>query len=179
MFDTPLAILAQIALRTGFVYVALLLGLRATGKRQIGQLTPFDLVVLLLVSNAVQNAMTGPDNSVSGGLVAAATLLIVNYTVSHFTVRSKRFRDFVDGQPVPLVICGVIQEQTLRREQMTVEELEAALREHEVSDLEEVELAMLEVDGSISVIRHKPEHDETQLTRSRKRLVRHHMRHDV
>ncbi len=175
MFGASASTLGEIALRTVIVYALVLIGLRATGKRQIGQLTPFDLVVLLLVSNAVQNAMTGPDTSVVGGAVAAATLLIVNAGVSAVRFRSIRIQRFVEGVPVVLVQHGEIQHTSLKHERLTVDELLASLREHEVNDVEEVELAMLEIDGSISVIR-KSAGDRGRYVHTRKRLVRHHTR---
>lgn len=165
--------LLEIAARTTIVYVVLLVGIRLAGKREIGQLTPFDLVVLLLLSNAVQNAMTGPDTSVTGGVVAAATLLLVNVAVAQWRMRSARFRRFVEGIPVMLVAHGQIQIRNLMRERMTSEELMSALRQHEVKNIEEVELALLEVDGSVSVIR-RDTHAPDRLVHTRKRLVHHH-----
>lgn len=166
-------ILGGIALRTGAIYAALLLGVRLAGKRQIAQLTPFDLVVLLLLSNAVQNAMTGPDTSLSGGIVAAATLILLNVGVSQLRLRFPRFKRFVEGVPVALVVHGQIQHEALRHEQLTEDELLAALREHEASSVDQVELAMLEVDGSVSVIRNDP-NQPGSFRSSRKKLVRHH-----
>src|SRR5882724_5992282 len=99
-------VLIGIALRTTVVYAVVLLGMRLTGKREIGQMTPFDLTLLLLLSNSVQNAMTGPDTSVLGGIVAAATLLIINYLVAEGSGRNRRFRKFVQGQPSLLVHDG-------------------------------------------------------------------------
>ncbi len=132
MFTWSLPVLGAIALRTVIVYGVLLLGIRLAGKREIGQLTPFDLVVLLLVSNAVQNAMTGPDTSVTGGVVAASTLLLVNAGVAQLRIRSPRVRRFVVGIPVVLVAHGEVQYRNLQRERMTEDDLHQALRAHEV-----------------------------------------------
>ncbi len=162
--------LGIIAVRSGIVYAILLIGIRLTGKRQIGQLTPFDLVVLLLISNAVQNAMTGPDTSVTGGIVAATTLFVLNKIVSSTRSRFLRFERFVEGAPTVLIDHGAIREANLAREGMTRDDLMQCLREHEVSDPATVELAMLEVDGTVSVIRHHP---EGQMVRTRRRLSRH------
>ena len=170
-------ILGEIALRTVIVYIAVLVGIRLTGKREIGQLTPFDLVILLLLSNAVQNAMTGPDTSVSGGLVAAASLLALNTLVAQVRMRSHRFRRFVEGVPVVLVTHGEIQFRSLNRERITVGELKALLREHEVTQVADVELAMLEIDGTISVIRHTRDDGGEHFVKSRKRLQHHHRAH--
>jgi uncharacterized membrane protein YcaP (DUF421 family) len=138
-------------------------------------MTPFDLVVLLLLSNAVQNAMTGPDVSVSGGIVAAATLLLLNRAASALSVTSPFWRKVLIGSPRILVENGNIQYDAMRREQMTEDELVANLREHEVSDLSQVALATLEVDGEVSVIRaHQP--GTADDVRHKKRLVHHHKR---
>ena len=142
----------SIPLRTAVVYVVLLLGVRITGKRQIGQMTLFDLVLLLMISNAVQNAMTGPDTSLSGGIVAAAVLLLANGAVSRLTFFSTRARALIEGDPTIIVRDGAILERNCRRELVTPEEIETAMREHGIHDLGEVGLAVLEVDGSISVI---------------------------
>jgi uncharacterized membrane protein YcaP (DUF421 family) len=172
----PLTLL-EIGVRTVIVYAVLLTGVRLTGKRQIGQLTPFDLVVLLLISNAVQNAMTGPDTSVTGGVVAACTLLALNLIISLVRLRSDRFRRFVEGVPLPLVVHGQIQFRNLKHEQMATDELMATLREHEAQSVDQVELAMLEIDGTVSVIR-RDTMDPQRLTHSRKRLTHHHRRSD-
>ncbi|TAM60738.1 DUF421 domain-containing protein [bacterium] len=142
----------SIPLRTAVVYLVLLIGVRITGKRQIGQMTLFDLVLLLMISNAVQNAMTGPDTSLTGGIVAATVLLVANGAVSRLTYYSRRARALVEGEPTVVVRDGVIQERNTRRELVTPEEIETAMREHGIHDLGEIGLAVLEVDGSISVI---------------------------
>src|SRR5579871_6156392 len=98
----------EIALRTTVVYILVLVGIRLTGKREVGQMTPFDLTLLLLLSNAVQNAMTGPDNSLAGGVIAAGTLLVMNYGVAEASGMNRRFRKLVQGQPTLLVHNGSI-----------------------------------------------------------------------
>lgn len=173
MWQLDPKVLLEIAARAAMVYAILLVGIRLTGKREVGQLTPFDLVLLLLISNAVQNAMTGPDTTVTGGLVAAATLLSLNYAVALVRMRFAPFRRFVEGVPVVLVSHGDVHHRNLARERMTPEELAAALREHDVADIDEVELAMLEVDGTVSVIRRETT-TPGRFVRSRKRLVHHH-----
>lgn len=161
----------NIALRTLIVYGVLLLGVRFSGKREIGQMTPFDLVVLLLISNAVQNAMTGPDTSVLGGVVAASTLLITNLSLAKISYRLPALRRFVDGIPILLVAHGEPIYPNLKREGISFDELMGALREHECGSLDQVEMAMLEIDGDISVIRR--DRTQNQVMHSRKRLVRH------
>ena len=150
VFNTTLL---EIALRAAIIYVVVLIGLRLTGKREVGQMTPFDLVLLLLIANAVQNAMTGPDTSVTGGLVAAATLLAVNALVTRVVWRYKKARRLVEGTPTLLIRAGKVIPEHLAKEQVTLEELHQALREHGVASVEEVSLAVLEIDGSISVLR--------------------------
>lgn len=145
--------LLEIVGRSLVVYAAVLGGLRLGGRRELGQLTPFDLVVILLVANAVQNAMVGPDTTLQGGLVSAATLLAVNAGVARFRLRSARFRQLVEGVPVVLVQRGELVSANLHREGITEDEVVAAVREHgEIGDLSQVELAVLETDGSVSVV---------------------------
>lgn len=142
-----------IAFRTGFIFLALLLGLRLTGKRQVGQMTPFDLLVLLLLANAVQNAMTGPDTSLAGGLVAAATLFILNMIIAWSVRRSAKAEQMIEGTPTILVRHGKIVNPNLAREGITKDDLLRSLREHGVDTVEEVRSAILEVDGTVSVIK--------------------------
>jgi uncharacterized membrane protein YcaP (DUF421 family) len=142
----PLTILFT-ALRVAVIYLLLLLFLHLSGKRILGQLTPFDLVTLLLISNAVQNAMIGPDNSLVGGITAAAVLLGLNRWVSQSSLRR-----ILKGHPILLIHEGKVLEANLRRENVNLEELLTALREHGCSRPEEVSSAVLELDGTISVI---------------------------
>src|ERR1700747_3785350 len=99
-------VLLEIGLRTATIYAVVLLGVRLSGKREVGHMTPFDLTLLLLISNAVQNAMTGPDTSLLGGVVAASTLLVLNYLIAEVSGGNRRFRKFVQGQPSLLVHDG-------------------------------------------------------------------------
>jgi uncharacterized membrane protein YcaP (DUF421 family) len=146
--------LLEIAGRTAAIYLLILLGVRLSGKREVGQMTPFDLTLLLLLSNAVQNAMTGPDTSLIGGVVAAATLLFLNYGVAEVAGFNRRFRRFVQGSPTLLIHNGKLVEANLAREHFTLDELHRALREHGIVDIHEVSLAVLEVDGSISCLKY-------------------------
>ena len=145
--------LLEIALRAVIIYVFVLIGIRLTGKREVGQMTPFDLVLLLLIANTVQNAMTGPDTSVTGGLAAAGALLIANAVVTRLVWRYQKVRKLVEGSPTLLIHDGKILAGNLSKEKVTREELEQALREHGVADISAVSRAVLEVDGSISVLR--------------------------
>lgn len=161
MFDWPVSILGIIG-RTAVVYLVVLVGLRLAGKREIGQLTVFDLVVLLLLSNAVQNAMVGADSSLLGGLIAAVVLLLLNAGVAQLRLRSTRLRHLVEGTPTVLVLHGQIILRGMQQEGLDEEMLEAALREHGVAKVSEVEMAVLETDGSISVV---PAGQETKRVR--------------
>jgi uncharacterized membrane protein YcaP (DUF421 family) len=117
-------------------------------------MTPFDLTLLLLLSNAVQNAMTGPDTSLWGGVVAACTLLLMNYLVAELSGVNRRFRRFVQGSPTLLIHDGQLLPSHLAREHLTVDEVERALREHGIASVKDVSLAVLEVDGSISALKY-------------------------
>jgi len=154
MFPDKTIILLWVVLRTAVVYGIVLLGVRLSGKREVGQMTPFDLTLLLLLSNAVQNAMTGPDTSLVGGIVAACTLLIMNYVVAEASGGNRRFRRFIQGSPTLMVHNGKPIDAHMAREHVSLDELRRALREHGVEKVEDVAMAVLEVDGSISVLKY-------------------------
>lgn len=142
----------DLILRAAVVYGFLLLMLRLTGKRQVGQLAPFDLVLLLILSNAVQNAMNGGDNSLLAGLILATTLLGLNALLGVLTYRSKRLEEIIEGRPEILIHNGKLFQPALDKACITQHELHAALRRAGCTTLEEVRLAMLENNGAISVI---------------------------
>jgi uncharacterized membrane protein YcaP (DUF421 family) len=160
----------EVVLRTAAVYVVILAGLRLAGKREIGQMTVFDLVVLLLIANAVQNAMVGPDTSLVGGVLAAVVLLLLNAVVARLRLRWPRLRRLVEGTPTLLVLHGEVIAEHLRREGLDQETLEAALREHGVAELADVEMAVLEIDGSISIVSAGA---ETRRVRRKLRVLKH------
>ena len=143
----------EIPLRTAIVYAIILIGVRIAGKREIGQMTTFDLVLLLLLSNAVQNAMTGPDTSLLGGIEAALTLFAVNIAVVYAAFRLPNVQRGLAGRATLLINNGHVIRENLRRELITEDELLAALREHGCVSPADVAMAVLEVDGSISVVR--------------------------
>jgi uncharacterized membrane protein YcaP (DUF421 family) len=162
-------VLLQIVLRTGIIYLLVLIGVRLSGKREVGQMTPFDLTLLLLLSNSVQNAMTGPDTSLTGGAVAAFTLLVLNYVVAAVSGSNRRLRRLIEGEPSLLVHDGKIIESHMARERVSMDELHRALREHGINSCDQVALAVLEVDGSISCLKYdeiKPDAN-THLVRRR------------
>lgn len=144
---------AEKIVRSVVVYLFVLVAFRFTGKRQVGQLTPFDLVVLLIISNVVQNAVIGPDNSLGGGLIGAVAILALNYAFVEVTFRSRRVRRLLEAQPTLLVHNGRLLPDNLRHERVTMDDLLAALRRNGVADLAHVRVAVLEENGGISVIR--------------------------
>ena len=159
----------SIVARTIIVYAALLAGLRLAGKREIGQMTPFDLVVILLVANAVQNAMVGPDTSVTGGLIAAAVLIGANYGLARAREWLPWLRRAVEGTPTLLINDGRFVPEHLRREGLDEDEVLMAIREHGVADVKDVRMAVLEVDGSISIV---PVEAQTMRTRKHVRFMK-------
>jgi uncharacterized membrane protein YcaP (DUF421 family) len=144
--------LFEIMIRTVIVYGLVLIGFRLSGKRETGQMTPFDLVLVLLIANAVQNAMTGPDTSITGGLTAVVTLLLLNTGVSLLVDRSRKTRKLLEGSPTILVRNGIPIQKNFTKEKITMDEMHQALREHGIASLTDVGLAVLEIDGTISVL---------------------------
>jgi uncharacterized membrane protein YcaP (DUF421 family) len=142
----------EFVLRGSVVYIFLLVLLRLTGKRQIGQLATFDLVLLLVLSNAVQNSMNGGDNSLVGGLISALTLVGLNYLVGLATSRSKRLEAFIEGRPEVLVHNGELYQHVLLRAQLTRRELDTAIRTAGCASIKDVHVAILENNGSITVL---------------------------
>jgi uncharacterized membrane protein YcaP (DUF421 family) len=142
----------EIAVRSAVVYLAILFGLRLFGKRQLGQMSVGDLVMILLIANAVQNAMVGPDVSLQGGLTAALVLLVMNFIVVRGLGRTPLGERLLEGGPTLLVKDGQILADGMRREGVSREEVEMAIREHGIDDASGVRAAYLEPDGTISVI---------------------------
>ena len=146
----PEVTVAEKVVRSAVVYGFLLVAFRVTGKRQVGQLTPFDLTVLLVVSNVLQNAMIGPDNSISGGLIGATVLFVLNGLVARVTYYSRRAERLVEGTPTTLVHNGKIDDAAMRHELVTRAELHAALRDAGMCEVSEARYAMLEANGKIT-----------------------------
>jgi uncharacterized membrane protein YcaP (DUF421 family) len=156
---------AEKILRPILVYVFLIVALRLAGKRELAQLNPFDLVVLLTLSNTVQNAIIGNDNSLSGGLIGATTLLLVNYVLVRFVSRHESLERFVEGEPDVLIENGRIKHECLRREAITEFELLGAAHKQGFASLDEIDRAVLEPSGSICFLGKRPgpdslRHDE-------------------
>ena len=152
--------LGEKLVRTLIVYVFLLVGLRLAGKREMGQLNPFDFVVLLLLSNTVQNAIIGNDNSLLGGLIGATALLIVNWFVVRFLYTHPAFARLVEGDPDLLIRNGKVMASRLKKELITHEELEAAARRQGIDGLHKVESCRLEVGGALTFVPKEPTDDE-------------------
>jgi uncharacterized membrane protein YcaP (DUF421 family) len=143
---------AIIAFKSIAVYVFIVAAIRLFGKKEFAQLSVVDLVFILLISNAVQNAMVGSDSSLSGGLVAAFALFLANFIIKKLEFRFPSFRKVIEGEPIVLVYEGNVNEGALAKASIDIEQLQAAIREHGVSDISEVNLAVLEIDGNISIL---------------------------
>jgi len=140
----------EFVLRGAAVYLFIFLLLRITGRRQVGQLTTFDLVLLLLLSNAVQNSMNGGDNTVTAGFILAATLAGINLLLAWFATRSKKLEDFIEGRPLVLIHNGHLYEDVARRQNLSRQEIDTALRGLGISSVADVHYAILEPNGAIT-----------------------------
>ena len=138
--------------RSVIVYFFIIFALRLFGKKELTQLSIIDLVFILLISNSVQSAMVGNNTSLLGGLTAAASLFIVNWILKNLIFRSKSLSEMVQGNPLMLVYHGKIIQKHLDQAKLSNEELEAAIREHGIRDFNDVDIAILEVDGNISIL---------------------------
>jgi uncharacterized membrane protein YcaP (DUF421 family) len=147
--------IALIVLRTTVVYLFILVGFRLSGKREVGQMAPFDFALILLIANAVQNAMVGPDSSLVGGLMAAFVLLALNAILGRLAVDHRAVERLLRGRARVLVSRGHINAESLVAEGLAHEDLMQALREHGVGSVEDCRLAVLETDGTISVVEKK------------------------
>ena len=161
MFILGLPIAEKIA-RPIIVYVFLIVGLRLAGRRELAQLNPFDLVVLLTISNTVQNAIIGEDNSVTGGIIGAATLLVVNYGVVKFLYTHEKVDRFIEGDQCVLIDNGVLNADRLKHELITRSEIETAAHKQGFGSLEEIDRAVLDPGGGISFSAKKPGPDRTR-----------------
>jgi uncharacterized membrane protein YcaP (DUF421 family) len=142
----------EFILRAVVVYVVVLGMVRLSGKRALGQITPFDVLLIVLLGNAVQNALLGTDTSLGGGLLLAATLILLNYGVGWVSTRNRRIERLVEGEPVVIARDGRLFETVLRREQVTRADFEAAMRQQGCLGVEDVALALLEINGHITII---------------------------
>ncbi len=134
------------------VYLFIIIAIRISGRKELTQLSVIDLVFILLISNAVQNAMVGPDTSLVGGLVAAGALFVINFLLKDLTYRFSKFNKLIQGKAIMLIYEGVLHTNNMQKAKISLPEIEEAIREHGVSDIKAVNLAVLEVDGNISVL---------------------------
>ena len=160
----------ELAIRATAIYVAVLVGLRLFGKREVGQFTLIDLVLILLLANAVQPAMTGPDTSLTGGLVIIVTLIVVNRAIAFARGRLPFVQWLVESPPTTIAQDGAWVPGALEREELSPEDVMMALHEHGLTDVKEVKLAVLEGDGMISVVPRDP--SKAGHRRPRARIVR-------
>ena len=142
----------QFVLRAVVVYVLVMVLVRLSGKRAVGQFTPFDLVLVILIGNAVQNGINGGDNSLTGAAIMASTLIALNYLVASLTSRHRGIEKVIEGEPVVLARNGHVFAQVLRRELVSHDDFNEALRMNGIGDIADVELAILETNGRISVV---------------------------
>ena len=134
------------------VYFFIILAIRLFGKKELAQLSVYDLVFILLISNAVQNAMVGPDSTLTGGLVAAGSLFVVNYILKQLQLRFPKFGKAIQGEAIMLVFDGKALSSNMKKAEITEDELMEVIREHGVASVSDVDLAVLEVDGNISIL---------------------------
>ena len=150
----------EFVLRAAAVYVVLMVLIRLSGKRTMGQFTPFDMILIVLLGNAVQNSLLGKDTSLAGGLLLAATLIVLNWLLGFVTSRSKAAERVVEGVPVVLARDGQLFRSVLRRELVSEDDFNEALRENGKLSLEDVRVALLETNGSISIVRREDAPDD-------------------
>lgn len=162
----------RIVLSTVIIYLFIIIAIRLFGKKELAQLSVIDLVFILLISNAVQNAMVLGDNSLIGGMIAAGTLFVVNYILKYLQYRFPQFSKALQGDAIMLVYKGKVIESHMRLAKITSNELLEAIREHGVQDVSEVDLAILEVDGNISVLSHDYKKQSTKRRKAHKIIAK-------
>lgn len=160
----------DIIVRSLCVYLFMIAGIRIFGKNQLSQLNTGDVILLLLISNAVQNAMVGENTSLQGGLVAALVLFIANYVLKKYVFKNSTIRNLIETEPVILLRDGVVMEQNLKSTDISVDELEESIREHGMDDMKKVKLCVLEVDGNISVVS-SDSNNKTHFTKYKRRKI--------
>jgi uncharacterized membrane protein YcaP (DUF421 family) len=169
MFGLGLPILEKM-LRSGLVYIFMVVGLRLFGKRELAQTNTFDLIVLLTLSNTLQNAIIGDDSSITGGVIGAISLLVLNYLVVRFLFRRAKLDRFLEGAPVLLIKDGKVQQHNLDHELITLAELTAAAHKQGIRNLEDVDRCVLETGGSVAFIAKDPSPMQTYYEDLVKRL---------
>ncbi|MDD5405758.1 MAG: DUF421 domain-containing protein [Sulfurovaceae bacterium] len=161
----------DIGFRSLIVYLFMILALRFFGKNQLSQLNAGDIILLLLISNAVQNAMVGPNTSLQGGIFAATILFLANFLIKKLMFKSNIFRDIIESEPIVLVKDGIKDPKAIKEAEITTDELKESIREHGIEKISDVKLAILEVDGNISIIS-IDKNQQTKYTRHKRRISR-------
>lgn len=162
----------DVVVRSLCVYLFMIIAIRLFGKNQLSQLNAGDVVLLLLISNAVQNAMVGENTSLQGGLIAALVLFIANFIVKRLMFSHRKLSSFLEDDPVILVKDGKVDQDALNKVKITRDELDEAVREHGVDGIKNVKLSVLEVDGNISVISEDEQSKQTHYTRIKRKYKR-------
>jgi len=162
----------KIILSSVSVYIFIVVAIRLFGKNELAQLSVIDLVFILLISNAVQNAMVGTDSSLGGGLVAATSLFAVNYLFKRIMYRFPKVNKLIQGEALLLIYDGKINMKNITKAKISMEEIMEVIREHGVAKVEEVDLAVLEVDGNISVMSRGFEHKTTKKKKAHKGIIK-------
>lgn len=162
----------NVAVRSLCVYLFMVIAIRLFGKNQLSQLNAGDVVLLLLISNAVQNAMVGPDTSLEGGIVAALVLFVANFILKRLMFSNRSFEAFMQDEPVILIRDGIADQTALNRVKITENELEEAIREHGIENIKDVKLSVLEVDGNISVVSQDEKSKQTHYSRIKRKYKR-------
>ncbi len=142
----------DIGFRSIVVYLFMIIALRLFGKNQLSQLNAGDIILLLLISNAVQSAMVGSNTSLQGGIFAATILFLANFLIKKIMFHSSKFRNIIESEPIILIRDGVINPKAIKKAEITTGEIKESIREHGIENIADVKLAILEVDGNISVI---------------------------
>lgn len=161
----------DIGFRSLIVYLFMIFALRLFGKNQLSQLNAGDVILLLLISNAVQNAMVGTNTSLEGGVFAAFVLFLANYIIKQMMFKSNRLKEFVESKPVVLLKDGRALKDAMDEASISADELEESIREHGLEKIEDVKLAILEVDGNISIISFDKNH-KTNYSRHKRKILR-------
>jgi len=162
----------RIALSSAAIYLFIIIAIRLFGKKELAQLSIIDLAFILLISNSVQNAMVGSDSSLAGGLVAATSLFIINYLFKYLLFRFPKLSNIVQGTDLMLIYKGQLNESNMAKARITREEILEAVREHGVSEIREVDLAVLETDGNISIISHEYKHRTVRKRKGRDKVMK-------
>lgn len=161
-----------IVLSSVSVYIFIVVAIRFFGKNELAQLSVIDLVFILLISNSVQNAMVGTDSSLGGGMVAATSLFVVNYLFKRIMYRFPKLNKLIQGEPLLLIYDGKINLINVNKAKISMDEIMEAIREHGVSTVEQVDLAILEVDGNISVMSHEFKQKTTKKKKAHKTIAK-------